>query len=186
MKKMPCLFKRNFGPGQNPVYNEVTKGCEWVVNGEGYATRKYDGTCCLYKKGQLFKRYTLKPGKIAPDNFIPTTEIDPITEKQFGWLPLGPFDYFHKEALETLKSGIAKIKEGTYELCGPKINGNKEGFLSHVLVKHGECIYHDAPRTFNKLREYFKDKDIEGLVFYHRDGRRAKIRKVDFMLKRKP
>jgi len=35
------------------------------------------------------------------------------------------------------------------------------------------------------LREWFKGRDIEGLVFHHPDGRMAKIKKRDFGLKRK-
>ena len=184
MKKIPCLFKRNFGKSQQPVYNEINPECQWVVNGEGYATRKYDGTCCLIKGGMLYKRYTLKPGKKAPVGFTPATEIDPITGKQEGWLPLDKYDYFHHEAFDELINMGIKFKDGTYELCGPKVNGNKEDLLSHVLIKHGEYICHDAPRTYDELKKYLQKVDMEGLVFYHPDGRMAKIRKADFGIKR--
>jgi hypothetical protein len=45
---MPCLFVRDFTDKRNPkISTDVTPGCEWVMAGEGVATRKYDGTACL-------------------------------------------------------------------------------------------------------------------------------------------
>ena len=44
--------------------------------------------------------------------------------------------------------------------------------------------YHDVPRTFDGLREWLHDRDIEGLVFHHPDGRMAKIKLRDFGMKR--
>ena len=40
MKKMPTLFIREFAPngGILRVTEEVTPGCEWVLNGEGVPT----------------------------------------------------------------------------------------------------------------------------------------------------
>lgn len=41
-----------------------------------------------------------------------------------------------------------------------------------------------APRKYQALVAWLKDKDIEGLVFHHPDGRMAKIKKRDFGLDR--
>jgi hypothetical protein len=51
MKKIPTLFKRENSLPNNPVKNEITPGCEWVLKGLGIATHKWGGTCCLIKEG---------------------------------------------------------------------------------------------------------------------------------------
>jgi hypothetical protein len=64
MQKIPCLFQRDQSQGRDTlVRDEVTPGCEWVLEGEGIATRKWDGTCCLIRDGKLYKRYEVKRGK---------------------------------------------------------------------------------------------------------------------------
>src|ERR1043165_2461985 len=55
MKKIPSLFERNYETDRL-VRDEVVPGCEWVLAGEGKATVKFDGTSCLYKGGNWFKR----------------------------------------------------------------------------------------------------------------------------------
>lgn len=183
MKKIISLFKRDY-EGNKQVYNEVVPGAEWVINGEGVATRKYDGTCCMILDGKLYKRFTVKKKHIdkgiIPENFIPATEIDPVTNKQEGWLPVTTEDKWHNEAF---KNTLAF--DGTYELVGPKVQGNPEGFKEHVLLSHGGFKIFDVPRTFNELKEWLEDKDIEGIVWHHEDGRMVKIKKKDFGLKRK-
>ena len=62
MKKIPSLFKRDY-EGNRLVYPEVVEGCEWVLAGEGVASRKWDGTACLVQDGKLYKRYDAKQGK---------------------------------------------------------------------------------------------------------------------------
>lgn len=49
----------------------VTAGAEWVVNGEGVATRKYDGSAYLLLDRQIWKRYDAKRGRIPPPDFMP-------------------------------------------------------------------------------------------------------------------
>lgn len=47
MKKIPCLFVREFsGPRDSHITEAVTPGCEWVLASEGISTRKRDGTAC--------------------------------------------------------------------------------------------------------------------------------------------
>ena len=183
MKKIPTLFMRNYETDKL-VRNEITPGCEWVIEGEGIATRKYDGMCCLVRNGKIYKRYELKEGKAVPENFEPTSEIDPITKKQQGWLIVRncPEDqYFYKTFYETQ----LRVKDGTYELRGPKINKNPEGFKSHILIRHGKELI-DAPRTFNELKKFFQKVNIEGIVWHNQDGRMVKIKSKDFGLKRLP
>lgn len=77
----------------------------------------------------------------------------------------------------------AQQPDGIYELCGPKVQGNAEKFERHVLIPHGREVL-DAPRTYDELKAWLADKDIEGIVWHHPDGRMVKIKKRDFGLKR--
>jgi hypothetical protein len=179
MQKIISLFQRNY-EGDRLVRNEVVPGAEWVLDGEGVATRKMDGTCCLVRKGQLFRRYEVKQGKKPPADFEPASEVDELTGKQQGWVPIGdsPGDQYHREAFRGTE------EDGTYELCGPKVQGNPECFNEHVLIKHGSVIV-DAPRTFELLIKWLVTAGIEGVVWHHPDGRMVKIKAKDFGLKRK-
>lgn len=51
VKKIPTLFVRDWDGDRRYVLPEVTRGCEWVINGEGAPTRKYDGTCVMFVTG---------------------------------------------------------------------------------------------------------------------------------------
>jgi hypothetical protein len=69
---MKTLFIRNYIDKHSFVLtSEVTEGCEWVLLGEGISTRKYDGTCCLIKNGEIYKRFDYKEGRVLPINAIP-------------------------------------------------------------------------------------------------------------------
>jgi len=39
MRKIPTLFGRDWDTDPRYVTREVAPGCEWVINGEGRATR---------------------------------------------------------------------------------------------------------------------------------------------------
>lgn len=177
MKKIISLFKRNYD-GDRLVCDEVTPGAEWVIAGEGVATRKFDGTCCMIRGGKLFKRYEVKRGGKPPENFEPANEVDPVTGKQQGWMPVGdgPEDQYHREAFRGVN---AQFEDGTYELCGPKIQGNAEDFLTYKLVRHGKCVI-DTPRDFEGIKNYLSQINIEGIVWHHPDGRMVKIKRKDF------
>ena len=180
MKKIISLFQRNYD-GNHKVRNEIVPGAEWVIAGEGVATRKFDGTCCMVRDGCFFKRYEVKPGGKPPPNFEAANEVD-VTGKQQGWLPIGdgPEDRWHREAFESHLE-VDNISDGTYELCGPKIQGNPEGFDRHVLISHENAErLPDCPRDFDGIREFLKAGTIEGVVWHHEDGRMVKIKKKDF------
>lgn len=182
MKKIPTIFMRNL-ENMAEITREHHPMCKWVFDGEGVATSKYDGTCVLIKDGVYYKRREVKKGKTTPDDFI-ECEDDLNTGKKVGWVRVNnddKADRWHLEALGNLKN----IRDGTYELCGPKIQGNPEHFKYHSLIKHSHAgIVCDVPRTYDGLKEWLKDKDIEGVVFHHPDGRMAKIKKKDFGFKR--
>ena len=176
MKKIVSLFQRNYD-GDRRVRDEVVIGAEWVQNGEGFATRKFDGTCCMVRKGELYQRYEVRRGKKAPQGFEPACEVDPNTGKQQGWLKVdasNPSDKWHAEAFK------GDEEDGTYELCGPKIQGNPEGYEKHCLIPHGVEVLSDAPRTYDEIRAYLDARTIEGIVWHNSDGRMVKIKKRDF------
>ena len=176
MKKIPTIFNRN-PENMKEILPEPHRDCGWVFAGEGVPTRKYDGTCCRVKDGKLWKRRELKNGQPQPTGFE-LADFDDVTGKAVGWMPADDekADRWHIEAF-----GDGNWPDGTYELCGPKIQGNQEGFETHVLVPHSEATqYNNVPRTFDGLRDFLETMDIEGLVFHHQDGRMAKIKKRDF------
>jgi hypothetical protein len=183
MKKIISLFQRNYD-GDRLVRDEIVPGAEWVASGDGVATRKWDGTCCMVRGGKLYRRYDAKHGKAPPVGFEAAQDPDPNTGHWPGWLPVGdgPEDKYHREAFGAF--GGEHYADGTYELIGPKINGNPERMDKHRLARHGTYEIPNAPRTFNGLRAWLDEQDIEGIVWHHSDGRMVKIKKKDFGLKR--
>jgi hypothetical protein len=181
VQKVPTLFERDWNGDRSRVLPQVHPGCEWVLAGEGAATRKLDGTCCLIRDGELYKRRELREGDKEPPLFE-RVGYDEETKKTVGWVPcdIGPDDKWHMSAFEKEPG----LPDGTYELIGPKVQGNPEHWPGHQLVRHGSIAEDDVPRTFDGLRQWFGDKDIEGIVFHHPDGRMAKIKLRDFGLRR--
>lgn len=184
MKKIICLFQRNYD-GDELVRDEIVPGAEWVIAGDGIATRKFDGTCCMVRAGKLFKRYDAKRGKTPPLEFEPAQDPDPVTLHWPGWVPVGdgPEDRWHREAFDSAEA--AAFEDGTYELVGPKIQSNSERMATHCLVRHGAFVLNDDPRCFEDIRQYLATHDIEGIVWHHPDGRMVKIRGRDFGINRK-
>ena len=193
MHKIVSLFRRDY-QGDRLVVDELMPGAEWVPAGEGTPTRKFDGTCCMVRAGRLFKRFSCREGKKLPEGF----ELEERTEqkdlrghdvvKLYGWVPVGdgPQDKHHREGWAvTLAASGGAIDDGTYELCGPKVQGNPEGLSEHQLVRHGSVVLEAVPRTFEEIKGWFRGKDVEGIVWHQPDGRMVKIKKKDFGLLRK-
>lgn len=182
MKKIPTMFERDWNGDRSRVLDVIHPGCEWVLAGEGVATRNLDGTSCMIRDGKLYKRRELRAGDAVPPNFE-LVDNDAETGKTIGWVPVseGAEDRWHREAL----AAEPGLPDGTYELVGPKIQGNREGYPTHCLVSHQETgDFDDAPRTFAGLKQWLTGLNIEGLVFHHPDGRMAKIKLRDFGLRR--
>lgn len=187
MKKIISLFKRDYEKTKL-IYDEVVEGAEWVINGEGFSTRKWDGTACLIKDGKLFKRYDAKHGKTPPEGFIAAQEPDSVTGHWPGWIEVDfekPENKYFKEGWDNTSS-IFKNISTTYELIGPKINGNAEKNANHVLIPHNHEIspFYLGEISFFALKNWFIGRDVEGIVWHHPDGRMVKIKKKDFGMKR--
>lgn len=158
MKKIPSLFARD---GER-LTDEIHPLAAWVVAGEGFATRKWDGTAVRWHDGQLWARYDAKRGKEPPPGFVECQEPDPITGHRPGWvLATRPEDKWLREAAKD-----AAWQPWTYEACGPKIGGNKERLEAHMLIRHGDNVLVDVPRDKAGLSAYFAEHDIEGVVWW--------------------
>ena len=190
MKKIPTIFERDWDNNPGLVLDKPNPDAQWVFDGEGQATVKVDGTCCLVKDGKLYKRQEFKSlveaqngGKVPEDAIM--CQYDVATDSAFMFVPVGwgPEDKRHVAAFFP-----ECHPDGTYELCGPKIQGNREGYNVPTLVRHGSTHAAHVPRTFDGLKAYFANggntMNIEGIVWHHPDGRMAKIKLRDFGLKR--
>ena len=75
---------------------------------------------------------------------------------------------------------------GTYELVGPKINGNPEHLDRHDLELHGATVLQASVPggtervTVTDLLNACRLHGWEGVVWHHRDGRRAKLKVRDY------
>jgi hypothetical protein len=183
MQKIPTLFVRN-PDDRRHVLPDVTPGCEWVLAGEGTPTRKWDGTCTMLDDdGNWWARREVKPGKNIPSGYK-VVEHDETTGKLVGWEPMAQssFAKYHAEALSVLSA----TAPGTYELLGPKINGNPDDFEVHVLMLHGWARLSErldckaAPRDYDGLCAWLAARPYEGIVWHHPDGRMAKLKARDF------
>lgn len=185
MRKIPTLYVRD-ETDRRYVTDAVTPGCEWVLAGEGVATRKYDGTCVMFDGASWWARREVKPGKAAPEQFV-SLGVDDVTGKTVGWEPVeqSAFARWHAEAVATAEDAVEDSEAwqpGTYEMCGPRVNGDPERYGFHMLIRHD-----DAQRvrpfslTFDGIRDTLTAlAPMEGLVWHHPDGRMAKIKARDF------
>lgn len=182
MRKIPTLFLRD-EQDRRHVTPEVNPGCHWVLGGQGAATRKYDGTCVMLDEGgRWWARRVVKKGKAAPVHFV-FVELDGMTGHAVGWQPMeqSSFARYHEEAAG--REEAFPFPPGTYELVGPRVNGNPEDCDQHLLIPHAHAtVLPSAPRTYEGLRDYLTDDSFtaEGIVWHHPDGRMAKLKKRDF------
>jgi len=194
MKKISTLFKKD--PNDlGRVINELAPENSWVLDGFGIATRKFDGTSTAIINGELYKRFDIKlfkrkRGKIIkftqeqleakkPIGAIPCQEPDKISGHHPHWIKChrdNPADKWHFVAFDN-----GSFVNGTYELCGEKIQGNPEKVTGHKLIKHGSEIVKLDDFDYRSIRLFLERNDIEGIVFHHKtDDRMCKIRKTDF------
>lgn len=206
MKKIPTLFERKFENHKVvSITNSVTPGFEWVLNGEGQATVKYDGSCCALINGKLYKRYDAKKGKKPPAGGIPCCEPDPVTGHWPHWVLVdekNPADKWFVEARNNYftkfrqaqmilhdfliprfidSNAVFHVPDGTYEAIGLHFNGNPYGMEYDTLIQHG-CDMTDMYRSFDGIRDFLDKTAIEGIVFWKDGEPKCKIKRTDFGL----
>lgn len=186
MKKIPTLFKREFeGHTIVRVLPELSdESLQWVLDGEGIATVKWDGSCCAIIDGKFYVRYDAKNGKPIPENAIKCQEeADPITGHMPCWLPADRSNPGHKwyfSALDLTKYDETQLEHfRTYEVIGKHFNGNMYNLDYDTLIPHGVDII-EVPRTFDGIRDYLRDNFIEGIVFWKDGEPKCKIKRSDF------
>lgn len=187
MKKIPTLFEREFHDHKvvavKPV---VTPGLEWVLNGEGIATVKYDGSCCAILNGKFYKRYDAKKGKQSPAGAIPCQpDPDPITGHWPHWIEVKIDDPANKWYISALDYSLEMdcfdvLENATYEAIGKHFQGNPYKMGIDFLVKHGDHIIKDCPRSYDGILGYLRKSHIEGIVFWKDGEPRCKIKRSDF------
>ena len=183
MKKIPTLFERIYDNHKVVgITDTITAGMDWVLDGEGIATVKIDGSCCAIINGELYKRYDAKKGKTPPVGAIPCCEPDPITGHHPHWVRVDPNNPADKWFVDAYNNTLCKT-DGTYEAIGMHFQGNPYKLPNDILVPHGTEIINDLDRSFSGIKQYLTDHYIEGIVFW-RDGEpQCKIKRKDFGLK---
>lgn len=183
MKKIPTVFVRDWNGDRRYVLPEITPGCEWALTDPlAIPTRKYDGTCVMFDGTAWWARREVKEGKTAPDGFV-SLGTDPETGKAVGWEPVGQSGYakVHAAVLARFDPEMTAWRTGTYELAGPKVNGNPEGLAADHLVLHEAAMrLRDVPRDFGGLAAWLHAHPYEGIVWHHPDGRMCKVKRRDF------
>ncbi len=181
MKKIPTLFVRTFDEQHNKsITREVTPGMEWVLNGEGIATVKVDGSCCAIIDGKFFRRYDAKQGKTPPIGAIPCGNPDPITGHWPHWIEVSDSNKQDKWYFEAYQnSNPVNLVDGTYEAIGPHFQNNPYKISKDILIKHGEHII-EIPRSFDGIKSYLENASIEGIVFWKDKEPKCKIKRSDF------
>ena len=171
MKKIPCLFEREFN--ENGEFVNLTQNSKFdsVFNGKADATLKIDGTACMIKDNELWVRYDAKNGKPVPEGAIQCGEPDPITGHNPCWVKASVKNG-HKWQIKAFEDTITQFPEtqlmnGTYECIGKHFSGNPYGLTNDVLVLHGFiCV----------------ELNDEGLVFWEGSEPICKIRCSDYFL----
>lgn len=198
MKKMTTLFVQNFEPvpsGKGRIFTglseEVRPENAWVFTDPSVkAYRKLDGTAAAIIDGVIYARYMVRHRKgnkppIIPENGIPAQpNKDEGSNSHPYWVPAhsSPHYKYHVQAFEKQPG----LPDGTYELCGTKINGNKEGLDDEAFLWNhdDENLLLDMPYplTFDSIKVWISSMPYEGVVFKNDSGQTCKIRRVDFQV----
>lgn len=182
MKKIPTLFERVFENHRVVgITEKVTPGMEWVLEGDGFATIKWDGSCCAIIDGVFYKRYDAKKGKKPPEGAIPCCEPDPVTGHHPHWVEVDWQNPADKWFVAAYNNGFGYENNATYEAVGPHFNGNPYLLQEDILLLHGNHVF-DIPRSFESIKKYLEENYIEGIVFWKDGEPMCKIKRSDFGL----
>lgn len=185
MPKLESPFVREMIRGQYVVTPKIQDGYEWVFEDDDVmAVEKLDGTnvSIFMSNGNLVainnRANSIECGALVTNRFIEGVRL----AYQKGKVPLSDGQHFG-------------------ELMGPKIQKNflkldAPFWFSFDYLKDNFSYksFHNYPKTFENISDWFKDGLFslvyskykgekfppEGIVFTHRDGRMAKLRRDMF------
>jgi hypothetical protein len=183
MQKIRTLFKKStIDP--SVVTREFNDNTDWVFGPNCEASRKYDGTSCAIINGKLYRRYDAKGHKKIPEGAIECQPGDLVTGHHPYWVPCdltNPHNKYHIRAL----ASQYPLPDGTYELCGPHIQGNPERLDVDILIPHGKDLITLDEISYDYIFDYLLIAGIEGIVFKNTvTGDMCKIRSKDFKMRR--
>lgn len=203
MRKIPSLFVR-LERSSLVDTGRITPECAWVFDGDPlkihFITIKRDGTPVRWKDGAWSQRRTLKSrldpgadGIPTPANFVPCQPLPGYDDEsqQWEWPGWVPIEHQYAKLLNEAvvsRGGMKDNEDGlTFELCGPKINGNPEGWDTHHIFSHGDQVVQLAEKgalTVTLLCALIKSLPYEGVVIYEGYGnmRMAKLKRRDLGL----
>lgn len=187
MPKLKSPFVREFINGDYVVTPKIEEGYEWVFEDDSVmAIEKLHGTnvSIVIQEGTVTQVYN-------------RTKRIPFINNGKKWLIEGLLNSKQRGYLEFLGDG-----QHFGELIGPKVNGNPYKLDEHLWIpfstfgqKHLRYkSWGKYPKDFKTISEWFKelfplyasmngnreDGFVEGIVFTHPDGRRAKLRRDMF------
>jgi hypothetical protein len=180
MRKIPTVYVRD-EQDRAHVTNQPNPVCSWVFRGEGTPTRKYNGTCTMLDtSGRWWARREVRLGKAVPPCYLPIA-TDPITGKTVGWEPI------EQSGFVKAFRAVDKVPTvpGTYELCGPKVNGNPEKLARHMLISHADAEVLTLNKTVpcltapERIVRAVAAWGWEGIVWHHMNGQMAKLKVRD-------
>jgi len=179
------------------VKNKIKNNYNWVFENDSVkAVEKLDGeNIAVYidEDGYVDKIFTRE------GNYI-----EPFKEESYSYIVKGVLDAFHRGWLDNLENDSLHYGE----LIGPSVKQNPYDWNEHMWVPF-EYLQHNMsyeswgkyPKTFDAISNWFKDglkplfylymhnipfdeepEDayVEGVIFVHPDGRKAKLRRNMF------
>ncbi len=186
MPKIECPFVRERIGGRYLITQKITEGYNWVFEDNTViAVEKLDGTCLsiIVENGTIIQIYN----RIIRIPFFNKGGIHLI-----------------QGVLEAYQRNYTNFTDGQYfgEVIGKKLQGNPYHIVGHIWIPfEGYAKQHlmynswgKYPKTFESISNWFKNdlfslyirrvynkiEPPEGIVFYHPDGRMAKIRRDMF------
>jgi hypothetical protein len=179
MEKIPTLFLRNPNNMQL-VTHEVNPDAAWVLEGHGIPTVKKDGTNI---------RVTIENGQcVHVEKRRNPTRAEKAAGAEPGYIDASRNDPADKHIFASVDAtNFTNYIDGAWscEALGPKIQGGIESNVPRLypFSIEPEYILQAGLRTFERIRDYLVEHEIEGIVWHDGPNNRyAKIKRRDFGL----
>lgn len=184
--KLHCPFVKD---ENHRIISELAEGFEWLYDKGVCAVDKLHGTnICVNIEGGHIETIDNRENRVCKSCFIPVKGNS--NKFLIGVLNACNRDWLNEDGMHY------------GELIGPDINGNLHETSEYLFVPFNHLykkynwhswVQNKYSKDFNTISEWFKElpslfskrvfgKDIlaEGLVFYHPDGRKCKLRRDMF------